>query len=306
METKDFEYYSHITQLRFTALGFEWLIENYNNVSSTLNTIKSREFSSSHNKSRKWYLQLYPLEIGLDSTMFKISLGTTDAQDVYVQASMFLSSPSNKRVAFGNIYNNILPAYQHLNFYHPMNKVAEDLDWKRDSEESLTIICELRILLDSPDIKQKVLNESETESQNLIKDIFYSFGDPTFKDITFLVQGEEFKAHKYILTTRSKVFAEILKNKMSKEPILKVEIHDVDPDVFEKILRFMYTDEVDDFKNSALKLFAAAHKFDLKSLKNICMKALCENPDLVRRAIEFYVLNWQQSKIAEAIGFEFV
>ncbi|EDS32880.1 speckle-type poz protein [Culex quinquefasciatus] len=57
----------------------------------------------------------------------------------------------------------------------------------------------------------------------------------------------------------------------------KVTITDIEPKVFEQLLRFMYTDSVadSDMATMAFELLQAADKYDLETLKTRCEAALC-------------------------------
>ncbi|CAG5101217.1 Similar to SPOPL: Speckle-type POZ protein-like (Homo sapiens) [Cotesia congregata] len=54
----------------------------------------------------------------------------------------------------------------------------------------------------------------------------------------------------------------------------EVTITDIDPEIFEKILRYIYTDQVSDLEVVAARLLEAADKYQLLSLKKLCEEAL--------------------------------
>ncbi|VVC28572.1 BTB/POZ domain,SKP1/BTB/POZ domain [Cinara cedri] len=62
-----------------------------------------------------------------------------------------------------------------------------------------------------------------------------------FCDITLLVGGRDFQIYKNILSERSNVFAAIFDNEYAKSKRNRSPIINVDHDVFEEILIFMYT-----------------------------------------------------------------
>ena len=63
-------------------------------------------------------------------------------------------------------------------------------------------------------------------------------------DVEIVVSGHQFKAHKAILAARSPVFAAMFDNQMKESQQNRVEINDIDEEVFEKVLRFIYCDKV--------------------------------------------------------------
>ena len=80
-----------------------------------------------------------------------------------------------------------------------------------------------------------------------------------FSDITIVVDGKEFKAHKNILASRSPVFA-FMFEKNFKKPDSRMIIKDVSAAEFKEMLRFMYTFKTDALDRMAKGLRAAAEK----------------------------------------------
>jgi len=105
-----------------------------------------------------------------------------------------------------------------------------------------------------------------------------------FSDLTFVVGSKSFQAHKIILATRSSYFRALLANRM-KESFISgtIEIHlDFDPDIFDLVLRWIYTDEIvippptkDRLEESvAWQLWLASNFFCLPSLQSIVERHL--------------------------------
>ncbi|KAL0321916.1 UNVERIFIED_CONTAM: BTB/POZ and MATH domain-containing protein 3 [Sesamum calycinum] len=106
-------------------------------------------------------------------------------------------------------------------------------------------------------------------------------------DITFQVGEESFKAHKLILAARSPVFRAQFFGLVGNPNSDKVELEDVEPSIFKALLQFIYSDELPDFHEiigststlSAIMmqhLLAAADRFGLDRLKQLCEAKLCE------------------------------
>lgn len=93
-------------------------------------------------------------------------------------------------------------------------------------------------------------------------------------DVTFVVGGVEIRAHRYMLISRSAVFhSQITRQRMSQG----IQVEDIEPHIFKKMLQFIYTDDVDFNSSSAMKLFEAANKYGIEELKKLCFNKMKEN-----------------------------
>nr|CAB3482476.1 unnamed protein product [Digitaria exilis] len=114
-------------------------------------------------------------------------------------------------------------------------------------------------------------------------------------DVTFKVQGQDFAAHTSVVVARSPVLRELLSGQAREEQgadahgHVAVNVRDMDPGVFEALLRFIYTDSVsatmaglDTQQRSELcrSLLVAADRFDVKRLKFLCERTLSDGLDV--------------------------
>ncbi|XP_064487333.1 speckle-type POZ protein B-like [Ornithodoros turicata] len=104
----------------------------------------------------------------------------------------------------------------------------------------------------------------------LSRDLGQFVDDPLLSDVTFLVDGTEFKAHKILLTARSPALAALLRYSDDN----KIAISDISPDVFRELLCFIYTGKVPNIDDVADKLLVAADKYLLHDLRVMCEKSL--------------------------------
>ena len=98
------------------------------------------------------------------------------------------------------------------------------------------------------------------------------FEEMQFSDVNFLIGGREFPAHKSILAARSKVFAAMFQHPVKENSTNQIAIEDMEPEVFQEMLRFIYTGRVllDKMESLAAGLFIAADKYLLDELKGTC------------------------------------
>ncbi|KAF7103980.1 hypothetical protein CFC21_104908 [Triticum aestivum] len=111
-------------------------------------------------------------------------------------------------------------------------------------------------------------------------------------DVTFLVSGKSFAAHKLILAARSPVLMAEFFGDMKETSSRCVEIKDMKAEVFEPLLYFIYTDSVLEFSLQhervtmlAQHLLAAADRYGLDRLKQICEGKLSDGISVDTAAI---------------------
>jgi len=91
-------------------------------------------------------------------------------------------------------------------------------------------------------------------------------------DIIFFLTDDcrEFKAHKMMVSARSPVLAAMCDVQMKENITNRVEIQDVSSEIFEALLKFIYTDRIDITEENVGDLIAAADRFIIPLLKSNC------------------------------------
>jgi len=100
-----------------------------------------------------------------------------------------------------------------------------------------------------------------------------------FSDCIIVCGNKEFQCHKTILASRSPVFDAMLSHDMEEKKSGRIVVEDLDVDVVQGMLEFIYSGHVKDIKLKASGLLAAADKYDLTLLKQLCVTSLCLNID---------------------------
>ncbi|CAL5039871.1 unnamed protein product [Urochloa decumbens] len=145
-------------------------------------------------------------------------------------------------------------------------------------DDALTVECTLKVL--------KKLHNKETTTHRPADDLVPSSGlnhhlgellqKGTGADITLVVSGESFTAHKAILASRSPVFMAEFFGHMKEKCSPRVEIKDMEVAVFRAMLHFIYTDSApeldlpEDGTAIAQHLLVAADRYGIDRLKLIC------------------------------------
>jgi speckle-type POZ protein len=99
------------------------------------------------------------------------------------------------------------------------------------------------------------------------------FATMDLSDVVFNVCGRQFTAHKIILAMKSPVFKAMFHHSSNKEVLSgQVKVEDIEPDVFQEILLFIYTGrtQLTAMNKMAPGILAAADKYLLQDLKTRC------------------------------------
>ncbi|XP_020238767.1 ARM REPEAT PROTEIN INTERACTING WITH ABF2 [Cajanus cajan] len=147
-------------------------------------------------------------------------------------------------------------------------------------------------LLESPDVKQK--GEASAALHNLaVKASFSAYlfdtyppsptpqmywgaeyvNNPNLSNVTFLVEGRCFYAHRDCLLS-SDIFRAMLDGSYRESQAKQIVIPNIKWDVFELLMRFLYTGKVDVCFDIAQDLLGAADQYLLGGLKRICERAI--------------------------------
>ena len=103
-----------------------------------------------------------------------------------------------------------------------------------------------------------------------------------FSDVTFIVNETKFKAHKCILASRCKVFANMFSVGMRESQESVITVQDISPQIFKHLLEFIYTDCIPQPLSNELtiEILVAANKYGMDRLKRLCEKQLVQVIDL--------------------------
>jgi speckle-type POZ protein len=104
-------------------------------------------------------------------------------------------------------------------------------------------------------------------------------------DVSFVIDGETFHAHRFVLAARSPVFKAKLFGSMAEATKMSsITLHEIAPATFKLMLQFMYTDALpgdEELGNTPIKtlwdLLAAADYYALDRLKLLCAQKLWDN-----------------------------
>lgn len=141
---------------------------------------------------------------------------------------------------------------------------------KMKTGNTLIITCKVSINADNND-------ESDEPKRKLSVDLGALLESNKFGDIVFKLGDQLIRAHKAILASRSSVFAAMFESEMKEQTTNMVLVEDIQSEVFDELLRYIYTDKVNSLDSMSFELYAAADKYDLQGLVSLCRTYLLRN-----------------------------
>ena len=159
----------------------------------------------------------------------------------------------------------------------------------------LTIYCEIELLSSiktvsgaSSESSDSLMANSLTGLLNQMNDLFEN---KKLSDVTFNIGDEQIQAHKSILAARSSVFEAMFTHETKEKLSDSVDLLDVDVQVFNQFLRFIYTGQVDliSLQDSCIDILVTADKYMVNDLKKQCQQYLIDCLS-TENALDFIVL----------------
>lgn len=138
--------------------------------------------------------------------------------------------------------------------------------------DKLTILCTVTIF------QRKVRKiQYQERPVKLSKEFERLFETKKFSDVTLIADNQKFQSHKVVLASQSAVFSAMFEHDMKEKNSNLVEISDINPEVLQEMLRFVYSGKVKNMQKLAKGLFVATDKYAIHDFKNVCEDLLCDN-----------------------------
>ncbi|XP_065214343.1 speckle-type POZ protein B-like [Planococcus citri] len=301
--------------------NYLWIIRRYEeSFDATNSKISSPEFSTPSNERHKWSMSLHPRShydiYKLDFLQLSLKFTCVEADVEVLARFKFSILDSERKIVHGrrSAFRKWKPGKQwFINSFIERDALLE----RKESllpDDKLSILCEITVRLPSSS-QHEVSNQPrfdimpiETPSCTLSDDLSQLLEDQEFCDVTLSVNGQQFKAHKNILSARCSVFKAMFKHRMQEANSNRVEITDVKPDVFRELLHYIYTGNVKNTETATFMdlLVAAADKYDLQNLKFLCEDALCKRLSHDNAANILIIADSHQSEKLKAAAISFI
>ncbi|KAH3762968.1 Speckle-type POZ protein [Pelomyxa schiedti] len=149
---------------------------------------------------------------------------------------------------------------------------ADDL-LPRLVDDTLTVHLRLTVITETLNTVALHTPVADTLADDMAALLKSGFG----ADIRFNVRGRRFSAHKGILYARSPVMKAMLDSGMKEATTGEVAIEEVEPDVFQELLYFMYSGRVSSssvYETQGISLLLTADRYDIPGLRGCCENRL--------------------------------
>ncbi|XP_057334174.1 speckle-type POZ protein B-like [Microplitis mediator] len=146
--------------------------------------------------------------------------------------------------------------------------------------DTMTLHIELITYLDDdPIFPSEYMNYIHYPDPSLSDDFSELYKVQDDRDVMIYVQGVIFPVHKRVLKARCPKLYEMVDHhqQTSDGNDNQVALTDIEPEIFKRVLEFMYTRKVEDLDDHAEDLLEAALNYELRRLKNLCEFSLMEH-----------------------------
>jgi len=272
------------TQVKVVKFSYMWTINNFSFCREEMGEVlKSSTFSAGANDKLKWCLRVNPKGLDEESKEYlSLYLLLVSCNKSEVRAKFKFSILNAKREETKAMESQ--RAYRFVQGKDWGFKKFIRRDFLMDEangllpDDKLTIFCEVSVVGETVNVAgQSSCTPVKVPECRLSEDFGLLFDRGQFCDVVLCVGGREFHAHKAILAARSAVFSAMFEHEMEERKHNRVEIADVDRDVMNEMLRFIYTGKAPNLERMADDLLAAADKYALDRLKVMCEEALCSS-----------------------------
>ncbi|KFM75739.1 Speckle-type POZ protein, partial [Stegodyphus mimosarum] len=259
------------THINVRKISFEWPIKNFSSL--PIHTVlHCHLFSVNILKTCKWNLRLHVHEDALHGKMFDISLCKMyypETKPIFVRSKVSFDGinfsenehlfETEKSWKFADFSRMISP--------DPDDVLRLKFEFKFSDCNNFSEIMESSYAY----VSSIICHSLNNDFRNLYKTGMLS-------DINIIIGSKTLPAHKCVLCGRSSVFSRMFETDMIESERNDVEISDIDPQVMDEFLLFIYTGNLENSSDeTAEQLYVAADKYNVPALKKKCSCFLISN-----------------------------
>ncbi|XP_008556027.1 TD and POZ domain-containing protein 1 [Microplitis demolitor] len=276
---------------------YEWKVDHFFSImrfalsNKENSTIQSPVFSTINNSDdSSWYLTLQLTHAPQQGEWFATALTYCGGhQTLRARYSIsFIDDAGNKQLEeigtkiFQKNVGHIIRKSR------PMSELLKEAS-KIVPDETLTVSLELTEFIVRSYVNPPITKLRLKRSHQIVDDLPAIFHSKEGSDIILVVGHKKIPAHKALLMNRNNVFRAMLTSDTQSTKNNVINIFDMDSEILEKLLEFIYTDNVTNLDGVAERLYEVADKYQIPALKKLCEESLCKNIT-VGNAVKYLVL----------------
>lgn len=264
-------------------INFLWTLKKFlsllHNIQNGQN-IESSPFYAARDRKLRWSLVLYPKGYSRSSrdhlSLFLFLLSNkSHTHRVSAHFELSLKNSTGETLLYRKTFQKFRDPPEGKGYEHFIK--LENLLEKSSNylcNGNLTVHCTLRYQVDAgitvKPVPTKPINHRPLPAGTLAHQLELLYQGGRFTDITFSINGKEFRAHKLLLVSRSPYFANLFQHDITLRLLDYLELQDVRAEVFEQVLHFVYTDSIQNVEEFPEDLLIAANKYQIEALKEAC------------------------------------
>ncbi|XP_028617451.1 TD and POZ domain-containing protein 1-like [Grammomys surdaster] len=282
LEAKNWGY----TQISVQKFCCEWTISNFSFcMGGSRKEITSPLFSLEANEEVAWCLRVHPNGVDEESKDYLsvfLELLSHPESPVWAKYEFWIINCQGEkfqRMKSPNVKSFLQNEKRGFKKFILRDPLLSNPHWLLPKDQ-LTLCCKVSIVGGFYSMPgQNMKPEIKDSRHRWTDDLGELWKNSLFSDCCLLVDGHEFRAHKAILAARSPVFRAMFEHEMKEKLTNRIEIHDLDPQVFKEMMGFIYTGKMPHFHSHSMAtgVLAAADKYGLEDLMAMCEDALCRN-----------------------------
>ncbi|XP_044012390.1 speckle-type POZ protein-like [Aphidius gifuensis] len=262
----------YVSGMETCEFQYDWTIKNFVQL-WTVGKITSPSFSSKYsNFHDQWIVKLHPdFDNWQDSKYMSVDLQLQTLKNIS-ELSTHCSISINKRNESDHkfVFTKCPETTSWPNYIQTSNLLDSSSRYLQNDELKICITISMS--------KKKInIDDTKIASSRLTTDLKKILLNEQLSDVTIKVGQRSFRAIKGILGARSPVFAAMFNHEEFKENEKnEVVIEDIEENVFEEFLHYIYTDESPNVDKMPMELLVVAEKYQMDCLKNICEEVICK------------------------------
>lgn len=113
-------------------------------------------------------------------------------------------------------------------------------------------------------------------------------------------------AHKHVLAAESEVFEEMFFGEITENEISKIEIVDVDFEIFGEFIKYFYSGKVNNLDNIVERMILVAEEYKVPKLKTLCENRLVKKINMENVGDYIYIADKMFCPLLELRALEFL